>query len=74
MLQRAICALIVTHPDPEAFAKSFGLLSAWQQVDQIAFVKANPAVLAESKEFAQELIELANEEVQRRASQTPPAG
>lgn len=77
VLQRAIAALIVTHPDPAAFAKAFGLVNGMQQLDQIAYAKANPAVREESKVFSQELIDLANDEVERRKADSrrmPPAG
>jgi hypothetical protein len=75
VLQRAICALIVTHPDPSAFARAFGAASALQQLDQLAFARSRPDVRDESAAFARELLELAADEVARRqAAQTPPAG
>ncbi|MCR6481152.1 hypothetical protein NU688_33690 [Variovorax sp. ZS18.2.2] len=59
VLQRAIMALINTHPNPREFAKAFSSFTAQQQVDQAAFAKSSPEVRAESAEFAGELIEWA---------------
>ncbi|PJC22716.1 MAG: hypothetical protein CO065_01100 [Comamonadaceae bacterium CG_4_9_14_0_8_um_filter_57_21] len=72
VLQRAIGALIVTHPEPERFAKTFGSSIGLQQLDQIAYPLSKPDVRAESKAFAQELLELANDEVLQRAQGKKP--
>ena len=72
VLQRAIGALIVTHPEPGKFAQAFALALGMQHLDQLAFAESRPDVRAESKEFAQELFELANDEVNRRAGQQTP--
>lgn len=40
VLQRAIAALIVTHPEPEKFAKAFALVTGMQQLDQLAFAQS----------------------------------
>ena len=75
VLQRAIGALIVTHPEPGKFAQAFALATGMQQLDQLAFAESRDDVRAESKAFAQELFELANDEVKRRCEQQkPPAG
>ena len=71
VLQHAIGALIVTHPAPEKFAESFGLLVGMQQLGHIANAGSSDSVRAVSLEFSQELIELANDEVQRRAGKLP---
>jgi hypothetical protein len=74
VLQRAIGALIETHPDPEKFAQAFALSSGLQQLDQLAFARSSADVRHESKEFAQELLMLAADEVARRAAQKHGAG
>lgn len=72
VLQRAIGALIVTHPDPLKFAQSFALATGMQQLDQMSFAQSRDDVREEAKVFAQELYELANDEVQRRDSLQRP--
>jgi hypothetical protein len=71
-LQRAIGALIVTHPEPQKFAQAFAISTGIQQLDQLAFAQSRDDVRSESKAFALELYELANAEVEERAALQKP--
>lgn len=71
VLQNAIGALIVTHPDPSQFAQAFGLLVGMQQMGHIANPQSRYDVRAVSLEFSQELLKLADDEVKRRAEKHP---
>ena len=66
VLERAIGALIVTHPDPAAFARLFGAATSLAQVEQLANAKAPEASKREAAKRARELIALAEDEVARR--------
>ncbi|CAN7258734.1 hypothetical protein LJR130_001054 [Variovorax sp. LjRoot130] len=68
VLQRAILALINTHPDPRAFARVMGSFTAVQQIDQIEYAKSNPEVRAESDAFAREIIDFAGLVAEKRDS------
>ena len=59
VLQRAVMALINTHPNPRDFAKAFSSITAQQQLDQAAFAKSRSDVREESNAFASEIIEWA---------------
>lgn len=69
VLQRAIAALIMTHPDPATFAKTFRSISGIAQIDHLLLPGADPEWQQEAVNFARELVELADAEVAFR--QTP---
>lgn len=73
VLQRAIGALIVTHPDPARFAEIFEAVSDIAHIEHLLVPKATEAVRAEARRFAQDLVDLARDEALRRG-QAPPAG
>lgn len=65
VLQRAIAALIVSHPDPAAFARAFGQITASAQVDHMS-VAGTDRFRREATDFARELLDLAHDEIARR--------
>jgi hypothetical protein len=69
VLQRAIAALIMTHPDPEKFAQAFGAAAGMAQIDHLTAPKATEALRAEAGNFARELLVLAQDEASHRLAQ-----
>lgn len=59
VLQRAIGALIVTHPDPAAFAREFAGATARAQVDHHLTSDAGAWRRKEAAEYAAGLLDLA---------------
>lgn len=72
VLQRAIAALIMTHPDPNAFAATFRSITGIAQVDHLLCPHAAPEWRQEAVDFARELVELADDEAAFR--QNEPGG
>lgn len=68
-LQRAIGALIKTHPNPAQFADVFEQATALTQVSHVVDPLVQAAVKQEALDFAKELIDLAREEAQLRQGQ-----
>ena len=68
-LQRAIGALIKTHPHPEQFADVFEQSTAMTQAAHVVDPLVLPAVKQEALDFSRELIELARDEAQHRKQQ-----
>lgn len=68
-LQRAVAALIKTHPQPAVFADVFEQATGMTQAGHVVDPLVPAAVKQEALEFAQELIALARDEAQRRAQQ-----
>lgn len=66
VLQRAIGALIVTHPDPAGFARVFDAATGLAQIEHALAPGATEAVRKEAAQFAQALIGLAEDEAARR--------
>lgn len=67
-LQRAIGALIKTHPHPDHFADVFEQGTAMTQALHVLNADTPPEVRQEALAFAQELIGLARDEAQARKS------
>lgn len=68
VLQRAIGALIATHPNPGAFATQFATATAIAQVDHHLTSDAEPWMRKAAAEFAEELLDLAHGASARRGS------
>lgn len=73
VLQRAIMALIMTHPDPKLFAETFRAITAHAQIDH-ALTPAPESLRQEAADFARELAEIADLEVAHRLQQKGPEG
>lgn len=70
VLQRAIGALIVTHPDPAAFARALDAATGLAQIEHLTAPGATPAVRDAATRLALELIGLAEDEASRRPRRT----
>ena len=68
-LQRAISALIRTHPHPAQFADVFEQATAMTQASHAVDPLVPPEVKQVALDFARELIELARDEAQHRKAQ-----
>lgn len=66
VLQRAIAALIVTHPDPARFAAAFEQATQHADVSMLYADGETEFQRAVADEFSQELLGLALDEVARR--------
>lgn len=73
VLQRAIGALIVTHPDPGKFAQIFGAATGIAQIEH-ATSDAPASFRQEAAQFARELIDLAEDEAAFRLQQKGEEG
>lgn len=69
-LKRAIGALIVTHPNPEAFARTFDAATGLAPIEHALA----PAIRETARRTAAELLGLAQDEVSRRQQQTKGEG
>lgn len=74
VLQRAIGALIVSHPDPGAFARLLDAATGLAQIEHLTAPGATPAIREAAARFARDLIDLAEDEVSRRSRRTDGAG
>jgi len=74
VLQRAIAALIMTHPDPKAFAATFRSITGIAQVDHLLCPQAAPEWRQEAADFARELAELADDEAAFRLKKSGGKG
>ncbi len=61
VLQRAVCALIASHPNPAAFSEAFALMRACPTGSQISRPHTEAAAQALATVLAQELVELASD-------------
>lgn len=73
-LKRAIGALIVTHPNPEAFARAFDAATGLAQIEHALAPGATPEIRETARRTAAELLGLAQDEVSRRQQQTKGEG
>jgi len=74
VLQRAIAALVMTHPDPKAFAEIFRTATGLAQVDHLLAPDAPDAWKQEAADFARGIAELADAEVAYRRQQKDRGG
>lgn len=74
VLQRAIAALVMTHPDPKAFADIFRTATSLSQVDHLLAPNAPDAWKREAADFAREIAELADAEVASRRQRKDRGG
>ena len=70
VLQRAIAALIMTHPDPAAFAATFRSVTGIAQIDHVLTPQASDEWRREAADFARELADMADDEAAFRLRRT----